>query len=509
MTSPDQDKHAFVSYVHEDSDHVDRLCQVLTAADIPHWRDRSALGPGDMWKTKIREAIQSDALCFLACFSNEYHAKDKSYQNEELILAAEEFRLRPPGRTWLIPVRFDDCEIPEIELGAGRTLRDLNYVDLFGDSYALRAIQLIEAIKKVMGDPPLNPATVRAAVQEADPETRPTLLRRVTKEMIPDPRRQIELDSLVAQEVLSVIAAMRDTDRFPTELAPGSPDERQLQAAAIADDYWRLVEPFCWSLNVAARWASPADLMPWVKGLRAFAAAALEARSGLVALGSMRELPCLITLFVAVLSTYGQQRWDNFKTLLVDAWVPDPRHQKRPAPLIVATGLWGVFQDAEWVPHILARAAMDGEDLATAWDAFKQNKVGRFHTPTAEWLHTILRPVFAEQFPDDASYDNEFDAAEAFIGIVAEDVILRDIASRADDPVTAGMTRYRNLWFGRSMWRSRRYGNAVENINAERAMHGAAWPPLTAGLFAGSAEGAAEACKTYAESFSRLGSGMW
>jgi hypothetical protein len=40
----------------------------------------------------------------------------------------------------LIPVRFDDCEIPAWDLGAGRTLADVNYIDLFGDEYAENAV---------------------------------------------------------------------------------------------------------------------------------------------------------------------------------------------------------------------------------------------------------------------------------------------------------------------------------------------------------------------------------
>jgi hypothetical protein len=43
-------------------------------------------------------------------------------QNEELILAIEQLRQRPPEEPWLIPVRFDACQIPDRDIGAGRTL---------------------------------------------------------------------------------------------------------------------------------------------------------------------------------------------------------------------------------------------------------------------------------------------------------------------------------------------------------------------------------------------------
>lgn len=106
--------------------------------------------------------------------------------------------------------------------------------------------------------------------------------------------------------------------------------------------------------------------------------------------------------------------------------------------------------------------------------------------------------MFLEQFPDEASYSSEFENAELFAAIVAED-ILRDLATRSDD-TTYGLSRYRNLWFGRSAWRYRR-GEAVANFIQDQTANGAAWPPLAAGLFGGSFERATDASNSYAEKF--------
>ena len=40
---------------------------------------------------------------FLACFSAKSVARTRTYQNEELVLAIEELRLRPADRIWFIP----------------------------------------------------------------------------------------------------------------------------------------------------------------------------------------------------------------------------------------------------------------------------------------------------------------------------------------------------------------------------------------------------------------------
>ncbi len=75
-----------------------------------------------------------------------------SYQNEELTLAIEQLRRRRPGDPWLIPVRFDECDIPDLDLGGGRTLTELQSADLFGDSYGEQAARLVQAIRRLLGD---------------------------------------------------------------------------------------------------------------------------------------------------------------------------------------------------------------------------------------------------------------------------------------------------------------------------------------------------------------------
>jgi TIR domain len=111
--------HAFISYAREDSDRIDQLQDMLQSAGIPVWRDTANLWPGEDWCARIRGAISSNTLIFLACFSRSSLARSRSYQNEELVLAIEQLRQRPPELPWLIPVRFDDCEIPDRDIGGG------------------------------------------------------------------------------------------------------------------------------------------------------------------------------------------------------------------------------------------------------------------------------------------------------------------------------------------------------------------------------------------------------
>ncbi len=146
--------HVFVSCDRVDSGHADRLCQVLEKAGFPVWRETADLLPGDDWRGETRQAVTRDAVVFLACFSRQSVSLARSEQNEQIILAVEEARLRPAERVWLIPVRFDDCEIPYRDLGGGRTLETLRQADLFGDEYDENASLLVEAIRQVAGGGP-------------------------------------------------------------------------------------------------------------------------------------------------------------------------------------------------------------------------------------------------------------------------------------------------------------------------------------------------------------------
>jgi len=145
--------HAFISYVREDSHDVDRLQHVLEEAGISVWRDTADLWPGEDWRAKIRRAITDDALVFIACFSSRSIARKRSYQNEELLLAIEQLRLRRPDDPWLIPVRFDDCDVPDLELGGGRTFASIQRADFFGDGRDVGVARLVSAVLRLLGRP--------------------------------------------------------------------------------------------------------------------------------------------------------------------------------------------------------------------------------------------------------------------------------------------------------------------------------------------------------------------
>ena len=154
-------KKVFISYVRENMEIVDRLYQELKAYGIQVWLDRNDIAPGSRWKREIRRAIQQGAF-FIACFSKEYDERDQTYMNEELTIAIEELRQRPIDQAWFIPVKLNECEIPDRDIGGGETLRDLQYVNLY-ENWDVN-IQRIREIVQPTSSETINTNTVEQSV---------------------------------------------------------------------------------------------------------------------------------------------------------------------------------------------------------------------------------------------------------------------------------------------------------------------------------------------------------
>ena len=144
-------RHVFISYCHENKAAVDQLCNALTSNDVTVWVDWDNLNPGTPWKQAIQQAIHHGDF-FIACFSKEYNARDKTYMNEELSIAIDKLQQKPVDRVWFIPVKLNECEIPDIDIGEGVTLQDLQYVNLHED-WDIGIQQILDVIPSEFSEP--------------------------------------------------------------------------------------------------------------------------------------------------------------------------------------------------------------------------------------------------------------------------------------------------------------------------------------------------------------------
>jgi hypothetical protein len=145
--------YVFISHVREDSDEVDALQRALEAAGIPVWRDKTNLWPGQDWRATVRAALASDSLAFIVLFSRNSVARPKSYMNEELLLAVDQLRLRRPADMRLIPVRLDDVDVPDLDLGGGRRLPSIQTADLFGADRDVQVERLVATVQRLLWQP--------------------------------------------------------------------------------------------------------------------------------------------------------------------------------------------------------------------------------------------------------------------------------------------------------------------------------------------------------------------
>ena len=140
-----------------------QLYRELKALGFEPWLDSEDLLPGQVWKVEIPKAIRGAAV-FLACLSSRSVAKVGYVQNE-FRLALSAFGQRPAGSIYLIPVRLDDCEVPDLQMpDLGLRLRNLHWVDLFADDGLDRLVRALTegaGIAPAVSAPPAGPVPLQ------------------------------------------------------------------------------------------------------------------------------------------------------------------------------------------------------------------------------------------------------------------------------------------------------------------------------------------------------------
>ncbi|MDJ0581126.1 toll/interleukin-1 receptor domain-containing protein [Crocosphaera sp.] len=118
----------FIAHASQDKRLVRELYNKLVEAGYKPWLDEEDLLPGQNWKDEIPKALKNSDL-FIACLSSTSISK-RGYIQREFKMAMERWAELPPGEIYIIPLKFDDCEIPELRQSEyGLNLRDLQWLD--------------------------------------------------------------------------------------------------------------------------------------------------------------------------------------------------------------------------------------------------------------------------------------------------------------------------------------------------------------------------------------------
>ncbi|TEU16928.1 MAG: toll/interleukin-1 receptor domain-containing protein, partial [Anaerolineales bacterium] len=91
--------------------------------------------PGERWKSCVQKAIQESDF-FLACLSANSVSK-RGFLQKEINDALDIWQEKLEDDIYLIPVRLEDCEVPE-------SLRDFQWVNLFEEDGWTRLVKAIQ-----------------------------------------------------------------------------------------------------------------------------------------------------------------------------------------------------------------------------------------------------------------------------------------------------------------------------------------------------------------------------
>ncbi len=145
----------FLCYSKHDLESARDLYGRLGGSGFKVWFDDEEVLPGQRWEARIEEGIRESQI-FLICLSSRW-VDDKSHAHKELRLAVEHARQLPEDRVFIVPARFDDCQVP-------RSVRNLKWVNLFEDHGDERLQASLRA--NLRSATPVEPAASARSVSE-------------------------------------------------------------------------------------------------------------------------------------------------------------------------------------------------------------------------------------------------------------------------------------------------------------------------------------------------------
>ncbi len=117
----------FLCHSKADKDRVREIYSKLRADGLSPWLDDEDIRPGQDWEHEIRKAIDQSTVVLV--FLSERWVTSRGFVQKEIKLALNLADEQPEGSIFLIPVRLEECEVPE-------RLRRWQSVDLFrSDGY--------------------------------------------------------------------------------------------------------------------------------------------------------------------------------------------------------------------------------------------------------------------------------------------------------------------------------------------------------------------------------------
>lgn len=127
-----QTLQVFLCHASGDKDRVRGLYDRLCLDEVNPWFDEEKLLPGQEWEIEIPKAVRASNV-FIVCLSKKSISKE-GYVQKEIKIALDEADKKPEGTIYIIPLRFEKCEVPD-------RLSKWHWVDYF-DEYGYSRLLL-------------------------------------------------------------------------------------------------------------------------------------------------------------------------------------------------------------------------------------------------------------------------------------------------------------------------------------------------------------------------------
>jgi predicted Rossmann-fold nucleotide-binding protein len=155
MADPKRSSQVFLCHASTDKPLVRKLYKRLIADGIDAWLDEERLLPGQNFPLEIQKAVR-ESVAVIVCLTKNSVSKE-GYVHREIKLALDIANEKPEGEIFIIPARFEECNVPE-------SLKTLHWADLFKQGgYERLRDALIKTIPVIHR--PLHPEPLFASME--------------------------------------------------------------------------------------------------------------------------------------------------------------------------------------------------------------------------------------------------------------------------------------------------------------------------------------------------------
>jgi hypothetical protein len=158
-----QQLKVFLCHAKEDKPDVREQYSRLKKDEFVPWLDEENLLPGQDWDLEVRRSVRATDVVLV--FLSKNSVTKTGYVQKEIRLAIDVAEEQPEGTIFIIPVRLEDCDVPD-------RLKKFHWVDLFSENGYPRLVLALKRRESELYPPPQD--------IEEGPETK-SQFRRLSK----------------------------------------------------------------------------------------------------------------------------------------------------------------------------------------------------------------------------------------------------------------------------------------------------------------------------------------